>query len=199
MADETDSYKKQTLADIDSSNENLIKLTGTLVELTDAANSGKADYKFEKVNLCEIARGVMERSKQLFHTKNLFMAMNCSEPEIYVSIDRSRFEFVVETIIENACVYSQPGRNITITISADHKRAALSVTDNGIGIDPHDMPRIFTKFFRTKQAQAMDTEGLGIALYLAKSIVKRHKAKMEAFSDGLSKGSTFSIILPRVR
>ena len=199
MADEQDPYKKQSLTDISQSNDNLIKLTGTLVELTDAAQSGKSDYKKERLNLCELARLSMEASKNLFHTKNLFMSVSCSEPEIFVNADLARMEFVLGTLFDNACSYTTPGRNISVTVTGDKKHAAINVTDDGIGIDPHDMPRMFTKFFRTRQAQAMDTEGLGVALYLSKAVLKRHGGKIEAFSGGLGKGSTFSVVLPRIK
>lgn len=199
LADEQDAYKKQSLSDIHGSNENLIKLTTTLVELTDASQTSKSNYKMERLNLCDLSQAAMEASKNLFHAKNLFISVSCSEPEIYVNVDLARIEFVLGTIFDNACSYTPPGRNISVTVNADKQRATLNITDDGIGIDPSDMSRIFSKFYRTKQAQAMDTEGLGVALYLCKSVMKRHGGKIEASSMGLGKGSTFSVVLPRVK
>jgi signal transduction histidine kinase len=199
ITDEQDPYKKQQLADVHESNENLIKLTGTLVELTDAAGKGQSSYNFERLNLCELAHDAMESSKKAFHEKNLFMSLSCSADEIPVKADKPRIDFVIGTLMENACSYSPPGRNIGVDISVYKKKAVLSVTDNGIGIDGHDLPKMFTKFFRTREAQSMDTEGLGVGLYLARTIVKRHDGSIEAYSEGLGRGSTFSLILPLVK
>jgi two-component system OmpR family sensor kinase len=78
----------------------------------------------------------------------------------------------------------------------EKRKAIVTVADNGIGIAPRDIPHMFTKFFRTKEAQAMDTEGLGVGLYLAKSIVKRFGGSLAVQSEGLDRGATFSLILP---
>ncbi len=199
IADEADPYKKQQLSEIRLSNENLIKLTSTLVELTDAADKKNDSYKMERLDLCALAKEAMEASKTAFHEKNLFMSMTCAIPEIFVKADSARLGFVLSTLMENACSYTPPGRNIAVGITATKRRAAISVADDGIGIEPKDLSRMFTKFFRTGSAQAMDTEGLGIGLYLARSITKRHNGTIEAYSEGAGKGSTFSVILPRVK
>ncbi len=196
ISSEQDPYKKQQLQEMRDSNENLIKLTGTLVELTDAAGKNESAYSFEPLNLCEMAHSAMESSKTAFHEKNLFMSLKYTSPDIIVKADKPRLDFVLGTLLENACSYSPPGRNISIHISTNRNKAVVSVTDNGIGIDPRELPHMFSKFFRTKEAQAMDTEGLGVGLFLAKSIVSRHSGSLHVESEGLGRGSTFSLVLP---
>ncbi|MDB5239258.1 MAG: Sensor protein [Candidatus Parcubacteria bacterium] len=196
ITEEQDQYKKQQLDDLRKSNENLIKLTGTLVELTDAAGKGHSTYNFEVLNLCDLARSIMETSKTAFHEKNLFMSLTSVQPEVMVKADRPRLDFVIGTLMENACSYTPPGRNISVDITVNKRKAILSVTDNGIGIDPHNLSHMFSKFYRTKDAQSMDTEGLGVGLFLAQSVMKRHGGSIQAYSEGVGKGSTFSLILP---
>ena len=194
-----DAYQKQSFADIRGANENLIKLTGSLIELTDSESGAKAAYKFERVNACDILREAAAEAKTAFHEKNIFIAVECAEPEITVRADRARLRFVIDTILENACLYSPPGRNAELKLERRGRKCAISVVDHGIGIEPRDLPKVFTKFFRAKNARAVNVEGFGIGLYLARSIVKRHGGKIKAFSEGANKGSTFSIILPRVK
>lgn len=199
LSDETDSYKKQSLTDIHASNENLINMTTTLIEVMDASGNKNSAYRFERVNICDMVRSIMESYKSMFHSKNLFISISCVAEELFANIDKSRMEFVLSTLFENACLYTPPGRNITATVSIEHRKVAVSVHDDGIGIDARDMQHLFTKFYRTKEARAMDTEGLGVALYLAKSVMKHHKGSIVAYSEGLGKGSTFSIVMPRAK
>jgi signal transduction histidine kinase len=196
---EPDSFRKENLASLQKENENLVKLIGTLIELTETKGKKESLYKFEHVDLCSFTREVLETVKQSFKEKNISVSFDCASPKIFAKIDRPRMEFVLSTILENACIYTPTGRRVSIVITTKHRKVATSVIDDGIGINPIDMPRIFTKFFRAKNAKTMDTEGFGVSLYLASSIVKRHSGKIEAFSAGLNTGSTFSVILPRVK
>jgi signal transduction histidine kinase len=195
---ETDPYKKQDLEDINKSNQKLIDLTGTLIELTENANSSKASYVFERLSLCSLVRDVSDTFKDSFHKKNIFFSVSCSE-EIFVKADRPRLEFVIQTILENARNYTSPGKNVDVFVSRLHRRAIITVVDHGIGIDQKDISKIFSKFYRTQNAKSFDTEGFGVGLYLAKSIIRHHRGKIEIFSEGIDKGSTFSIVLPKVK
>lgn len=196
LSDELDSYKKENLHEIHEANEQLIKLTGTLVELTDDDGLSRATYSFEKTNICEMVKGVGDELKKTFHEKNLRFSVNCGIAEIFTKIDKTRMEFAIQVIMQNACIYTPPGRNVDVTVSVIESNLYISVSDNGIGIDGPDLPNIFKKFYRTKNAETTDTEGFGIGLYLAQSIVKRHKGKIEVYSKGLNQGSTFTIIIP---
>lgn len=193
---EQDSFKIENLKALNQSNQNLISLTGTLIELTDSAHTSLATYNLEKIDACKLTNGVLESLKKDFHEKNLFFGIQCTDPEIFVKADKTRLEFVIQTLLENSIHYTPVGRNIDIEISKSHRKAFIRVTDHGIGIDPADMNRMFTKFFRAQNAQAMDTEGFGVGLYLAQSIMKRLKGKIEVSSAGLGQGSTFTIVIP---
>lgn len=196
LGSETDSFKRESLAEMGKANDNLIKMTGSLVELTDSDAASASSYEFERVNLCEFVRTIADGFKNAFHQKNLFFSVQCAAPEIYAKVDRSRMEFVLGTLIENAIAYSPPGRNVQITVNTDKNKAVVAIADNGIGIDPRDLPRVFSKLFRAKNAQSMDTEGFGIGLYLAQTVTKRHKGRIAVYSEGSGRGSTFSVILP---
>lgn len=199
IATEQDSYKKENLEGIKESNDKLIKLTGTLIELTDNENTTGSTYNFERTSLCQFARGVGETFKDVFHEKNIFFSVVCPPEDITVKIDRTRMEFVLQTLLENARAYTPPGKNVEVTISAEAGKAYMSVSDSGIGIDPKDLPNIFTKFFRAPNAKASDTEGFGVGLYLARSIIKQHHGKMSVYSAGMGTGATFIVALKAVK
>ncbi|OHA16735.1 MAG: hypothetical protein A3C79_00125 [Candidatus Taylorbacteria bacterium RIFCSPHIGHO2_02_FULL_45_28] len=199
VKNENDPYKKQSLQDIQRSNEKLIKLTGTLIELTDSDNTAVATYTFERISLCSLVRTVGDSFKGDFHEKNIFFSAQCPIDDIYVKVDPSRLEFVLQTLLENALLYTSPGQDVSMILQKTGREAIISVTDHGIGIDKKDISRLFSKFFRAENARVADTEGFGVGLYLAQAIVRRHKGNLDVHSEGIGKGATFTIILKTVK
>lgn len=196
---EQDPYKKENFEKVYGTNQKLINLTNTLIEITDSKNKSSSLYTFKKVNMCELLHKVTLGLKDLFHEKNIFYATDCSHQDIPVLIDESRMEFVLQTVIENAIKYSPVGRNIEILAILQKRKVIIQVIDHGIGARIEDVKKIFGKFYRSHDAQMMDTEGFGVGLFLARSIVKRHKGTIEAYSDGPNKGMTMTITLRRAR
>lgn len=196
LADEQDSYKKQSLESFHQSTQQLIDLTGTLVELTDSDNASRNSYAFERLNVCDLVKIVADSFKNSFHEKNIFLSLQCAAPEIFANVDKPRMEFVLQTLLQNAVTYSPPGRNVEVSIFVEKNKIKVTIIDHGIGIDPSDISKIFTKFYRAANAQKTDTEGFGIGLYLAQAIVRRHRGKITVFSEGLNRGTTFEITLP---
>jgi signal transduction histidine kinase len=202
LSDERDARKIETFKQIGQANQKLIDLTGTLIELTDSDDPARAGYVFERLSACALAREIGASFKDAFHEKNIFFAVQCPEADIMVKIDRARMSFVLSTLLENACAYTPPGRRVDVLVSSRssvwRSKAVISIIDHGMGMTQADVSKLFTKFFRSDSAKAVDTEGFGIGLYLAQTITRRHKGKIEAFSDGKDMGSTFNIVLPRV-
>ncbi len=196
LPEETDSFKKKSLESIAASNQKLIDLTGTLIEIADSDNKDSAGYVTEKIPLCDLVRNVSNVYKEFFHEKNIFFSSKCPDENILVKADRTRLEFVLQILLENARIYTPVGRNVNLEVAQSFGKAKIRVADDGIGISSEDMPYIFTKFYRGGNAKDNDTEGFGVGLYLAKSIVKRFGGKIEAYSAGLNKGSTFTVVLP---
>jgi len=196
---ETDSFKKEGLDDIRKANESLIKLTGTLLELTESDNKSRASYSFERVDLCEFVRIAAEGYKGIFHEKNIFFSVSCSDEKVMVKVDRARMEYVLQVLFENARTYTPTGKNVEVGVGHKGHKAVITVRDHGIGISEKDQKRLFTKFFRAENARRIDTEGFGVGLYMARSVMRRLKGKIEAFSDGLDAGSTFVVTLKRVK
>ncbi len=196
---EQDPYRKEAIQDIHRSNEKLIKLTNTLVEITDSENASSTVYVFERTDVCEFARKIGEEIKNEFHEKNVFFSIQCAPEPIFAKMDTQRMEFALQTILENAKNYTPPGKNVEVTVMREGHKALISVRDGGIGIDKKDIELIFTKFYRTENAKSADTEGFGVGLYLARAIVKRHKGTIDIYSEGIGLGSTFTIVLPLAR
>jgi len=199
LADETDARKKESYTEIAGLSDKLISMTGTLIEMTDTDNEAKSSYVLTATPVCEFVRTAADAYKNQFHEKNLFFSVKCDAPDVAAHIDRPRMEFVLQTLLENALAYTPTGRNVDVTVSARGHKALISVSDTGIGIAPEDLRMIFTKFYRTQNAKEADTEGFGVGLFLARSIVWRHRGRIEVDSPGLGQGSTFTVILPALK
>jgi signal transduction histidine kinase len=199
IPDETDSFKKKSLEDIKKSNQKIIDLTSTLIEIADSDNSSSVTYKIEKIPIYDFVKNVSDKFSDTLHEKNLFFSLNCENHKLKIKADPSRLEFVIYTLLENACNYSPPGKNVSISIKSSLFKVKISVEDNGIGISKQDLPHVFSKFYRGKNARVTDTEGLGVGLYLASSIVKRLKGKISVESPGENMGTRFTITIPKSR
>jgi len=199
IPDETDSFKNKSLEDVRKSNQKIIDLTGTLIEIADSENSGGVTYVMEKILIYDFIKSVSDKFNDTLHEKNLFFSLNCENRNLKIKVDKSRFEFVIYTLLENACNYTQPGKNVAINITESLFKVRISVQDDGIGISKQDLRHVFKKFYRGKNARVTDTEGLGVGLYLASSITKHFRGSIRVESVGENMGSTFTVSLPRYR
>ena len=196
---ESDPFRKQSLTELQRSNEDLVKLVSALIEVTDAPGTEKSLYRFERINLVDLVKDTFNLSDRAFKEKNISVELDFPDPAIFVKADRSRLEFVLDSIIENAYMYTPVGKKAWISVESKWGKSIVTVSDNGIGISLFDMRNIGTRFFRAKNARAMDTEGLGVNLYLVRSIVRRLHGKFEIYSPGLDQGSAFKVILKKAR
>lgn len=113
-----------------------------------------------------------------------------------MNADPVRITQIVSNLVNNAAKYTKPGGRIAISAQTEGVEAVLQVTDNGIGIAPEMMTVIFGLFAQVPSAIEESAGGLGIGLTLVKSLVELHGGRVLASSEGLGKGSTFSMRLP---
>lgn len=118
--------------------------------------------------------------------------------ELVLGIDEQRMSFALQVLVDNAFKYTREGGHITVDIGHDARRnqVLFKVMDDGIGFDMSEQKKIFYEFYRTKHAQHVDTEGMGLGLFLAQKITERHGGALYAESKGDGKGSVFTLVLP---
>jgi signal transduction histidine kinase len=112
-----------------------------------------------------------------------------------VSADESQIRQVLDNLIGNALKYSPHGGTIEVGGTLDVGSISVYVKDQGVGMTERDQQRIFERFYRVDDALSRKTQGTGLGLYLAKSIVEAHGGTMRVESE-LGKGSTFTFTLP---
>jgi len=172
-----------------------------LFELTDAViNTSKANelffYHFSRMPVSELLSGLDKAHKDEIAQKKLNMTVSVPDGLPEVSVDKSRLQFALQILLENAVRYTPDGGSIQVSAQARGGEVSISFHDTGIGMTAADLPKVFSKFYRSADARRADTEGMGLGLFMARTIIEKHLGRVTAESAGEGKGSTFSVILP---
>ncbi len=151
-----------------------------------------------RVQTMELARAVelaLETTRPLLDHKRQRLLLQMRAP-VMVNADLTRLAQVLTILIDNSSQYSEPGSPINLTIGSQHGLAVLQLSDEGVGIAPERLPWVFDMFARPSPARIGARSGLGIGLTLVKRLVELHGGNVEAHSEGLNQGSTFTVQLP---
>jgi two-component system CheB/CheR fusion protein len=119
-----------------------------------------------------------------------------SEP-VQLEVDPVRMTQVITNLLTNAAKYTPRGGLINLKVRFEAQHLVISVRDNGIGLTPEAMTKVFDMFARVESETSRSQGGLGIGLALAKGFVELHGGRVEVSSQGTNKGSEFRICLPR--
>ncbi|WP_295668565.1 ATP-binding protein [uncultured Mucilaginibacter sp.] len=112
-----------------------------------------------------------------------------------INADRDKISSVLSNLISNAVKYSPAGGTILINYWLKGKTLTVSVKDQGMGISPDDLDKVFERYYRVEAAEMRNISGFGIGLYLSAEIIKRHNGQIWAESTA-GQGSVFSFSLP---
>ncbi|MEI9897363.1 MAG: ATP-binding protein [Chthoniobacter sp.] len=121
-----------------------------------------------------------------------------TDAKIYVNADPTRLEQIITNLLTNAIKYTRKGGEIRIELLQEGGEAVIRVMDTGIGIAPRMLPHIFELFTQGDRSLDRSTSGLGIGLNLCHQLVGLHGGTIRAASDGVGRGSTFTVRLPTI-
>lgn len=193
VTDTAVSGKAQAL--IERQMRHLSHLVSTLEDMSSVA-SGQMRLHCGLIDLREVVQRSVEGVVSAFaHCQHQVSVAIPPEP-IWLHADGIRMEQVVVNLVTNAAKYTPDGGRIAISACRDHDRAELRVVDNGIGIAPEMLPRVFDLFVRTETARVHSRTGLGIGLNVVKRVVELHGGTVVAQSAGHDAGSEFVVSLP---
>jgi len=148
-------------------------------------------------DLNKIIREVVKNFSPLIRASNIKVELDCNPDKIEITQPEDLLKTVVENLLDNAIRYNKPkGRVRIITRNKGRKKVILKIQDTGIGIPDKSKQFLFQKFFRASNAMEKDPCGSGLGLFIVKTIVERLGGKIY-FSSKLSKGTIFTIILPK--
>jgi two-component system phosphate regulon sensor histidine kinase PhoR len=143
----------------------------------------------------DFLRGIMRDWEKKFASKQLRAELDVAENLPPLQADEARLEEIVYNLLDNAVKYAPVGGRITITAATDGNRMSLGVSDNGPGIPPRDLSRIFERFYRADKARPRELGGTGLGLSIVKHIAQLHGGEVGAESE-LGQGTTLRVHLP---
>ena len=176
-----------------------VTLLARLVEeLLDVSRigSGKIGLKREAVELSRILAQSVETARPLIDTRKHELLVQLPPAPVWISGDAARLSQVVANLLSTAAKYTPEGGRIQLLATAGSGEAVITVKDNGAGIEPELLPRIFDLFVQGERSLDRGQGGLGIGLTLVKRLVELHQGRVEAASGGAGQGTTFKVVLP---
>jgi signal transduction histidine kinase len=174
--------------------ERLSSLIDNILEASGADPKG-LQLHFQSVELRPFLDEVMDGHQRRFAEKGMQVHLevqDCSP----LQLDKRAMKMVFNNLIGNALRYSPEGSTFTIRVKENGRFCDIDFIDSGIGLSERDCKKVFGKFFRVQNKETQNIEGAGLGLYLTREIVKNHKGKIKAASEGQGKGSTFTVSLP---
>lgn len=150
-----------------------------------------------RLDLAQIARECVELARTRFQlADNALQYVERVSPAVVLG-DADELKAAVWNLIDNAVKYSQGRPQIRVEVDeAENHRYAVRVTDNGVGISPEELKRIFKRFYRIPASVAVRAKGSGLGLFIVRSVARKHGGRAFAESAGQGHGSTFTILLP---
>lgn len=144
----------------------------------------------------DLVEETVKRLERQFEEKGVAIELDLDDDLPQITIDSDRIGQVLLNVIGNSLQYSTPGGTVTISAEESDQHVHLSIKDTGSGIAKDDLPKVFTRFFRVDKSRSRVGGGSGIGLTISKHLVEAHGGNITAESDGLGKGSIFTISLP---
>jgi signal transduction histidine kinase len=185
----------QALSILSRQIENMTRMIDDLLDVS-RITEGKIELRKEPVNLASVVHAATSLIHSECASRGQELAIKLPDTPVYLHADSTRLEQVFGNLLTNASKYAGEGCHITVTAERAGPDVIISVTDDGVGIEPELLPRIFDLFVQASRTLDRRHGGLGIGLTLVQRIVRLHGGTIEARSKGLGHGSQFIVRLP---
>jgi PAS domain S-box-containing protein len=173
----------------------LARLTEDLMDVS-RIGAGKIKLELRTIDLRTVLNEAVFSLRGSAADKGVTLDCLMPDTPLEVQLDRERFQRVVLNLLSNSIKYTSAGGKVWVKATQDGEDILFSVEDNGIGIAPDVLPRIFDLFTQEHQAADLVPGGLGIGLSIVKELVELHGGSVQARSAGRGKGSEFTVRLP---
>jgi signal transduction histidine kinase len=173
----------------------LSRLIDDLVDVS-RITRGTIELQRRPVEISAIVAEAVEATRPLIEDRKHQLVVDVREASLMVHGDGARLVQVVGNLLNNAAKFTYKGGKIDVAVERLGNEAVLRVTDNGIGVDPDSLPRVFEMFSQVGRPLDRPSNGLGIGLALVRTLVELHGGSVEAHSDGPGTGTQLTVRLP---
>jgi len=194
MAGEVPPAQLKLLEKAYESNERQLTIVSDLLKVAQI-DAGKVHIRKRPVDIVELIRDVAKEQTETYASRSQKLNVEAAQEAIYVDVDQAKIRMVFENLIDNASKYSDEQKSVTVTISEEPERVCVAIRDEGVGLAPEDIDKLFEKFSRVHNHLSTQVGGTGLGLYWAKNIIDLHGGMIRVESVA-GEGSTFSVFLP---
>ncbi len=173
----------------------VVRLVDDLLDVS-RISRGKIELCKELLELTDVVQRTVQTMRSFLDERQQQLDMTLCDEALNLEADPARLEQIVSNLLTNAAKYTPPGGRIELRVQREGTQAVLHVKDNGIGIRPEMLPRIFDMFQQADRLPGRVSEGLGLGLCLVRSLVELHGGTVAAFSEEPNRGSEFVVRLP---
>jgi CheY-like chemotaxis protein/two-component sensor histidine kinase len=190
---------ERTRSLLETMDRQVAQMTRLVEDLLDISRitRGAIELRRETLNVSTEIRNAIESCQGQLEIGRHRLTLKLPDEPLQVVADRVRLQQILENVILNAAKYTEPGGRIEVSAEEELSDVVIRVRDNGIGIAADKLIHVWDLFVQVDESPERIRKGLGIGLALVKDLVRRHGGTVEAASDGLGAGSTFTIRLPR--
>jgi PAS domain S-box-containing protein len=185
-------YSDRAIRSIIQQTDHLDRLISDLLDSSRAA-AGRLELRRRRVSLRDVLEAAVERIEA--QTDSHTVRLDVTADDLSGLWDAQRLDQVFTNLLSNAVKYSPEGGEIVVHAERRDHEALVSIRDQGVGIAPEQLSRLFDRFYRVS-ATAGGVHGLGIGLYVARELIEAHGGRLWAESPGPGRGSTFLLTLP---
>jgi len=183
---------------ISSETKRLSRLVSTLLDIS-RMQAGERQFTKTTFDICEMARQILISFEQRIGEKKLDVEFICDKDNMLVSADKDAIYQILYNLCDNAIKFAYDGGKYRIQIKhSQNKKVSVSVFNEGIGIPSQDLPFVFERFYKSDKSRGLDKTGVGLGLYIAKTIIEAQGEKISVSSE-YEKNCEFIFTLPQGR
>lgn len=186
--------QKHYLEIISSEVKRLSRLVTSLLEIS-RMETGQITLNPTVFDVCEMTKIILLSNEKRIEEKNLDVSYVCDEEHINVKADKDSIHRVILNLMDNAIKFSREGGKYEISLAKKGEKAEICVFDEGIGIKEKDLPFVFDRFYKTDKSRGLDRTGVGLGLFLVKSIINLHGENIKVESES-GEWCKFTFTLP---
>ncbi len=178
--------------------DNLVDMINALLDFSEVEAGGRLGLRLERLELPILVQEIYQEWRAETEEKPLVFTLEVEDNLPEVNADVARLRWALINLVRNAYQYTDAGGAVTLRLSSTQDDVVFQVIDTGVGIAREAQKRLFSRFYRVMQSHDDNVRGLGLGLYVTKTIVEAHGGSIQVASE-VGVGSTFTLTLPAAR